>query len=53
VCVFEDMKYLRDMSEETVVLHIRIGVQRICLEELESVQNIRFTAGKGYGRRIH
>ena len=48
VCASEDMKYLRNVSGETVVLHIRIGVQRICLEELQSVQNIRFTAGKGY-----
>ncbi|MFX0199751.1 MAG: IclR family transcriptional regulator [Candidatus Hodarchaeota archaeon] len=47
------MKYLRNVSGETVVLHIRIGVQRICLEELQSVQNIRFTVGKGYIARLY
>jgi IclR family KDG regulon transcriptional repressor len=48
VCAFEDMKYLRDLTGETVVLHIRIGPERICLEELQSFENIRYTAGKGF-----
>jgi len=47
VCAFEEMKYLRDFSRETVVLHIRIGLERICLEELQSPENIKYTAGKG------
>jgi DNA-binding IclR family transcriptional regulator len=48
VSAFEDMKYLRDISRETVVLHIRIGIERICLEELQSFENIKYTAGKGF-----
>lgn len=48
VCAFEDMKDLRDISRETVVLHIRIGIERICLEELQSFENIKYTAGKGF-----
>jgi DNA-binding IclR family transcriptional regulator len=42
------MKYLRDLSKETVVLHIRIGLERICLEELQSLETIKYTSGKGF-----
>jgi DNA-binding IclR family transcriptional regulator len=48
VSAYEEMKYLRDLSRETVVLHIRLGLERICLEELESLENIKYTAGKGF-----
>ena len=47
VCAFDDMRYLRDLSRETVVLHVRIGLERICLEELQSFENIRYTVNKG------
>jgi DNA-binding IclR family transcriptional regulator len=53
VCSFDEMRYLRDLSKETVVLHIRIGVERICLEEVQSLQNIRYTAGKGFTAPIY
>lgn len=46
-CAFDHLKYLRDFTQETVVLHIRIGLERICLEELQSFENIKYTAGKG------
>ena len=48
ICAFGEMKHLRDFSGETVVLHIRIGLERICLEEVESLENIKYTAGKGF-----
>jgi IclR family KDG regulon transcriptional repressor len=48
ICAFEDMRYLRDLSHETVILHIRIGLERICLEELQSPENIKYAAGKGF-----
>jgi len=47
VCAFETMKYLRELSRETVVLQIRIGLERICLEELQTLEHIKYTAGKG------
>jgi DNA-binding IclR family transcriptional regulator len=47
VSAFKEMEYLRDLSKETVVLHIRIGLDRLCLEELQSSENIRYVAGKG------
>lgn len=35
------------MSNETAVLHIRIGTQRICLEEMQSNQSTKYIVGKG------
>ena len=48
VCAFEEMRRLRDLIQETVVLHIRIGLERVCLEELPSFQSLKYTAGKGF-----
>jgi DNA-binding IclR family transcriptional regulator len=47
VCAYEEMKRLREVSGETVTIHIRIGMQRICLEEMQANQNIRYGVGKG------
>ena len=53
LCAFEEMRSLRNLSRETVVLHIRIGLERICLEELASFENIRYTVGKGFVAPIY
>lgn len=53
VNAFEDMRRLRDFTRETVVLHIRIGLERICLEELEGPERIKYTSGKGSISSIH
>ena len=53
VCAFEEMRSLRDLSRETVVLHIRAGLERICLEELQSFESIKYTAGKGVTAPIY
>ena len=53
VSAFGEMKYLRDLCRETVVLHIRIGLERICLEELQSLEAIKYTAGKGFVAPIY
>jgi len=47
VCAYEDMKRLREISGEAVTIHIRIGTQRICLEEMQANQNIRYGVGRG------
>ena len=47
VCASDDMKSLWQMSGETVLLHLRIGAQRICLEELQSQHSIKYIAGRG------
>lgn len=48
VYAFDEMKYLRDLSGETVAIQIKVGVQRMILEELPSKQHIRFTLGNGF-----
>lgn len=53
ICAFEEMRRLRDLIQETVVLHIRIGLERVCLEELPSFQALRYTAGKGFVAPIY
>ena len=53
VCAFEEMRYLRDFSRETVALYIPIGLERICIEELQSFEKIRFTIGKGSVAPLH
>ena len=53
VCALGEMERLRNRSKETVVLHIRVGLKRLCLEELQSSENIRYTAGKGAIAPIH
>jgi DNA-binding IclR family transcriptional regulator len=50
---FEDLKYLNNASRETVALFIRIGTQRICLEELPSGETIKYVAGTGYTAPVH
>jgi len=48
VYAFDEMKYLQDLSGETVILQIKVGAQRMILEELPSNQPLRFTLGKGF-----
>lgn len=42
-----EMDLLRELSQETVLLHIPLGLSRICLSEFVSMQDIRYTAGIG------
>lgn len=49
----QEMEYLREISGETVGLHVQTGSQWLVLEELPSLQQIRFAAGKGYTSFMH
>lgn len=53
VYAFDDIKYLRDLSGESVNLQIKVGAQRVVLEELVSGQNVRYTRPKGYVLPLH
>lgn len=44
---FDEMVRLRDISRETVALHIRLGIERICLEEIQGLEIIKYSSGKG------
>jgi len=48
MCAYHDMTLLRDHINETIVLQVRAGTQRVCLEEIPSNHNIKFTLGKGF-----
>ncbi len=47
LCALEEMKHLRDFSGETVIIYGRIGNKIVCLEELTSPHDIKYTVGKG------
>lgn len=46
-CSYEELKHLRDLSHETVNLQIRMGLQRVCIGEVESQEAIKYISGKG------
>jgi IclR family transcriptional regulator, KDG regulon repressor len=47
-CALEQMKHLRDLTDETVVLHVRSGLERVCIACVESTQVIRYTNAVGF-----
>lgn len=44
---------LRDLTHETVTIHVRSGVARTCVAELPSPQALRYTASVGSTAPIH
>ncbi|NLU73409.1 IclR family transcriptional regulator [Streptomyces sp. HNM0575] len=48
-----DLEELREQTQETVTVHVRAGLSRICIQELPSPQAIRYTAGLGASAGIH
>lgn len=44
---------LWETTEETVALHVRMGAERVCIEELPSPQPIRYTASVGASAPLH
>jgi DNA-binding IclR family transcriptional regulator len=40
-------------TEETVIMHVRVGAQRVCIAEFESPQALRYTAGVGHSSPLH
>lgn len=47
------MHELREQTEETVILHIRVAGRRVCIEEFESSQALRYAAGVGTSAPLH
>ncbi|MFH1025147.1 MAG: IclR family transcriptional regulator [Nitrospirota bacterium] len=52
-CSHEELKRLSDFSRETVNLQVRMGFQRVCLDEVESQEPIKYISGKGSLQPIH
>lgn len=46
-CSIEEMRRLRDVSHETVNIQISMGTERMCLEEIQSPESLKFVSGKG------
>jgi IclR family KDG regulon transcriptional repressor len=44
----DEMSRLREISGETVIIQVRIGIERIFVEELQSYRTPRLIVGKGY-----
>lgn len=53
VCSYEEMEKLRDSTSETVLLHVRVGLERVILEEVQSPHNLRYSSGKGDSSPIY
>jgi DNA-binding IclR family transcriptional regulator len=46
-CSIAEIRKLRNLSGETVNLQIPIGTERMCLEEIQSKEFIKYVSGKG------
>ena len=53
IASLEQMHKLMAETNETVLLHVRSGLQRVCIEEIESHHNIRYTNGRGFMAPLH
>lgn len=47
------MEQLRQVTNETVSLHIRMGHKRVCVEELESDQEVKYSQALGLTAPLH
>jgi IclR family KDG regulon transcriptional repressor len=47
-CALGQMKYLRDHTDETIVLHVRSGLERVCIACVESSNPVRYTNEVGF-----
>jgi IclR family KDG regulon transcriptional repressor len=52
-CSIKEMEKLRNITDETVTLYVRLGLERICLESVESTNAIKFTTNRGHVLPIH
>lgn len=47
------LERLREDTRETVILHVRVGLQRVCVAELVSPESVHYAAGVGSMAPIH
>ena len=52
-CAFKQMTDLRDKTGETVLLDIRAGLQKVCIEKVDSLENLKYTNEKGFAAPIY
>jgi len=49
----EPLRRVWETTRETVTIHVRVGLERLCIEELESPEAITYRAGVGNRVPIH
>jgi DNA-binding IclR family transcriptional regulator len=52
-CAFKDMTYLKDLTRETVLLDLRSGLQKVCIEKIDSPENLKYTNEKGFAAPLY
>jgi DNA-binding IclR family transcriptional regulator len=52
-CAFEEMTYLKDLTSETVLLDLRAGLQKVCIEKIDSPENLKYTNEKGFAAPLY
>jgi DNA-binding IclR family transcriptional regulator len=52
-CALPEMEKLRNITGETIVLVVRVGLRRMYLEELPSFHPLKYAAGKGYSPPVY
>ena len=53
ICSLEELENLRNSTNETVTLQVRIGLERVTLEEVQSFHNLRYSSGRGDSSPIY
>jgi len=53
VCAYEQMAYLRELTQETVLLDIRSGLQKVCVEKIDSPKQLKYTNEKGFASPLY
>lgn len=52
-CALGEMQKLKELSGETVVLHIISGLDRVCIACVESSHSVRYTNAVGFAAPLH
>jgi DNA-binding IclR family transcriptional regulator len=52
-CAFEEMAYLNKLTRETVLLDLRAGFQKVCIEKIDSPENLKYTNEKGFSAPLY
>jgi DNA-binding IclR family transcriptional regulator len=52
-CAFEEMTYLNNLTRETVLLDLRSGLQKVCIEKIDSPENLKYTNEKGFAAPLY
>jgi DNA-binding IclR family transcriptional regulator len=52
-CALQPMTELRNLTRETVLLDVRAGTQKVCIEKVDSPESIKYTNEKGFAAPIY